>query len=113
MLSGLMKRLTSGASDNAIAHDDFLAALKAKTHTLVDVREVREFHSGAIPGAINVPLSAFDPARIPAGKPVILYCATGARSGMALRALHQAGREDAVHYRPGVTGWRLQGGRLV
>ncbi|MAW87148.1 MAG: sulfurtransferase [Phyllobacteriaceae bacterium] len=112
MLSGLMKRFTAGAS-NVIAHDDFVAALKAKTHVLVDVREAGEFQSGHIPGAINVPLSRFDPARIPAGKPVILYCATGARSGMAVRALGQAGREDVVHYRPGVTGWRLQGGRLV
>lgn len=112
MLSGLMKRLTSGAS-NIIAHDDFVAALKAKTHTLVDVREAGEFASGHIPGAMNAPLSRFDPSRIPAGKPVILYCATGARSGMAVRALQQAGRDDVVHYRPGVMGWRLQGGKLV
>ncbi len=112
MLSGLMKRLTSGAS-NTIAHDDFVAALKAKSHVLVDVREAGEFSSGHIPGAVNVPLSRFDPSRIPAGKPVILYCATGARSGMAVRALQQAGRADAVPYRPGVMGWRLQGGKLV
>lgn len=112
MLSGLMKRLNPGAS-NVIAHDDFVAALKAGTHVLVDVREAGEFHSGHIPGAINVPLSRFDAARIPSGKPVILYCATGARSGMALRSLAQAGRGDVVHYRPGVMGWRLQGGKLV
>lgn len=110
-LSGLLNRFTS-APAGVIAHDNMVEAVRLRSHTLVDVREVPEFRSGTIPGAINVPLSAFDPKRIPAGKPVIVFCATGGRSGMAQQMLRQAGVE-AVNYRPGVGGWRMQGERLV
>lgn len=110
-LSGLLNRFT-GAPAGVIAHDDMVEAVRTRSHILVDVREVAEFRSGTIPGAINVPLSAFDPKRIPAGKPVIVFCATGGRSGMAQQMLRQAGI-GAVNYRPGVGGWKLQGQKVA
>lgn len=111
-LSGVLGRLT-GDQSGTIDHDDMVKAVQNKTHTVVDVREVREFQSGTIKGAINVPLSAFNPAKIPSGKPVIVFCATGGRSGMAQQILKSAGHSDVVNYRPGVSGWRLQGQPLV
>ncbi len=111
MFSALFNR--SGAASGAIDHDAMVEAVKSRTHTLVDVRETGEFRSGTIKGAIHVPLSAFDPSRIPAGKPVVVFCATGGRSGMAAQMLKKAGRTDVVNYRPGITGWRMQGQPLV
>ncbi len=105
MFSSLFKR--SGTEAGTISHDAMLEAVKTRSHTLVDVREIGEFRSGTIKGAINVPLSAFDPSRIPAGKPVIVFCLSGARSAMAIQALAKAGYSDVVNYRPGITGWRM------
>lgn len=54
---------------------------------VVDVREPGEFAGGHVPGAINLPLSRFDPAQLPVdgGKTVVLNCAAGMRSAKALR----------------------------
>ena len=53
---------------------------------IVDVREPEEFDAGHIPGAINIPLSAFRASQLPEaqGKLLVLSCAGGKRSAMAL-----------------------------
>lgn len=63
---------------------DMVAAGEA---IVVDVREPGEFAAGHVPGAINLPLSRFDPAQLPVGKgkKVVLNCAAGMRSAKALR----------------------------
>ena len=62
---------------------------------VIDVRSEREFQATAIDHAINVPLPQLaqrirdlvsDPAT-----PLVLYCASGARSGMACMMLRQMG----------------------
>ena len=111
-LLSVLNRL-AGGQDAVIAHDEMVRAVEARSHTIVDVREAAEFRSGTIRGAINVPLSAFDARRIPSGKPVIVFCATGGRSGMAQQMLKQAGFDQVVNYRPWISGWRLQGLPLV
>lgn len=70
----------------------------AKGAQLVDVRSPQEFAMGAIPGSLNVPLQAIHLAEehLDKDKPVILYCASGMRSGQALNMLAQMGF-DAVH----------------
>ena len=61
---------------------------------LVDVRTQGEFHSGAIPGAINIPLDEIQ-SRIgefgDKSREITLYCASGARSAYAQRYLQQLG----------------------
>jgi rhodanese-related sulfurtransferase len=73
---------------------------------LVDVRTVDEFAAGHLPGAVNIPL---DEVRARAeelrgGTPVILYCASGVRSGQAKRILVGAGIAD-VHDLGGMGRW--------
>jgi len=67
---------------------------------IVDVRTPAEFNDGAYKGAINIPL-AFLPARMmelePRTTPIVVYCASGARSGQAARLLKQAGWSDVVN----------------
>ena len=67
---------------------------------VIDVRTPAEFADGAFPGAINIPLAAL-PARMielePKDKPLVLYCASGARSGQAMRFLKQNGFADVVN----------------
>jgi rhodanese-related sulfurtransferase len=64
--------------------------------TVVDVRSEGEFRGGAYRGAINVPLQVLSSKldRIPKGRPVVVYCASGSRSAMAVRLLKKAGYQD-------------------
>ena len=67
--------------------------------TIVDVRTPDEFRDGAYPGAKNIPLSELGRrlGEIPKDKPVVLYCASGARSSSAARTMKQAGYTDVIN----------------
>ena len=101
-----------GPDAGVIGHDEFAAAVKAKSCAIVDVREPNEYAGGHVPGAINRPLSSFDARKLPSGKPVILVCKSGARSASALSKARAAGREDVRHYAGGTMGWPSQGGAV-
>ena len=66
---------------------------------IVDVRTPEEFRDGAYPGARNIPLSDLGRrlGEIPKDKPVVLYCASGARSSSAARVMKQAGYSDVIN----------------
>ncbi len=57
---------------------------------LVDVRTSREFAAGHLPGATNVPLQELE-RRLgslgPKDRPIVVYCHSGQRSGVAKRLL--------------------------
>lgn len=111
MFSGLFsKRATSG--DTEISYDDLAGALRRGACFVVDVREPQEFASGHVPGAVNQPLSRFDPKKLPEGKPVVLICQAGGRSAKALSQARSAGRDDVRHYAGGTSGWRREGGAV-
>ncbi len=67
--------------------------------TVIDVRTPEEYRDGAYPGARNIPISSLGQhlAEIPRDKPVVLYCASGARSSAAARAMKQAGFPDVIN----------------
>ncbi len=64
---------------------------------LVDVRELDEFVSGHVPGAVHLPLSAWPDAAgaLHAGGAVHLICAKGGRSQKAAEYLAARGYEVA------------------
>ena len=69
-------------------------ALVAEGATLVDVRTPSEFVLRHLDGARNIPVGeiAQRTAEImPSDRPVVIYCASGARSALAARALKRAG----------------------
>ena len=71
-----------------------------KNATLVDVRTPEEFKEGHYPNATNIPLDVvqqnIDKFReMP--KPIIVYCRSGNRSGMAVTILKQAGINEAIN----------------
>jgi rhodanese-related sulfurtransferase len=82
-----------------------LSALMAKGAQVVDVRSASEFRGGHVPGSKNIPLEQLqtrikelDPAR-----PVLLCCASGTRSAMAVSLLKQKGFADAHNAGPWTT----------
>ena len=111
-ITSLISRLFSSSSVPAIEHEDMQMAVQSGECHIVDVREPTEYSAGHIPGAKNHPLSAFDPAKLPTGKPLILVCQAGGRSARALQATVSSGRSDVVHYAPGTGGWVSRGGAV-
>jgi rhodanese-related sulfurtransferase len=74
---------------------------------LIDVRTPAEWSEGRIDGAINLPLSQL-PSRldeVPAGRPLVLYCATGYRSAIATSLLQREGFGQAVDLVGGLAAW--------
>jgi len=74
--------------------------VKNPSTVIVDVRSPWEFEMEHIPGAKNIPLEEV-PAKLAEFKsfqtPVVLYCRSGARSGMALSMLKQSGVADVYN----------------
>lgn len=71
--------------------------VKDPSTLIVDVRSPWEFDIEHVPGALNIPLEELvykaEELR-ESGKPVVLYCRSGNRSGMALSLLRQKGLTD-------------------
>ncbi len=82
-------------------------------HALVlDVRPAEAFAAGHLTGARNVPAEQLEQAgemfKKYKGKPVVVYCDTGATSGSVARKLAQQGFTKAVNLRGGLTAWRAE-----
>jgi rhodanese-related sulfurtransferase len=79
--------------------------------TLIDVREPAEHAGEKIPGSILVPLSSFDPTKIPmdADRPPVLYCRTGNRSAQAAQKLFAFGISEVTHLEGGLSAWIQMG----
>ncbi len=74
---------------------------------LVDVRTREEFAAGHLPGAVNIPVQELDRRMTelePKDEPVVLYCRSGNRSGLAARMLKSAGY-SAVHDLGAMSRW--------
>jgi len=78
---------------------------------LVDVREPNETAIERFPGAEIVPLSAFDPARIPdpQGRQVVFACRSGRRSVTASLAAQDRGYPYNAHLAGGILAWKEVG----
>jgi len=60
---------------------------------IIDVRTPKEFAGGHVAGAINIPIEELSKsvARVPQNRTVVVYCASGNRSGHATALLRQKG----------------------
>ncbi len=91
--------------------------------TVIDVRDHNELvMTGHAKGALHIPLSILrmqaDPSspdfhpELSTDKPVAIYCASGARSGMAARLMQSLGFQD-VHNIGGLGHWQMAGGEIT
>ena len=80
---------------------------KHEDYILVDVRSKREYESGYIPTAINIPYREIGrnlPTEDRSAK-IILYCRSGRRSGIANDTLAQLGFSEVIDF-GGITRWK-------
>lgn len=105
----LMKSLFTSASSQTPA--SCAARVRTGDALLVDVRESDEWARGVAHTAVLLPLSDLTGARLQwgpflaaaRGREILLYCASGGRSGLAARLLAQEGFQ--AHNTGGLTSW--------
>jgi len=77
---------------------------------LVDIREPNETAVERFPGAVEVPMSSFDPADLhPEGKQVVLACRSGNRSARLSVACQDQGVPYDAHLAGGILAWKAAG----
>jgi hydroxyacylglutathione hydrolase len=71
------------------------------------VRSAREWSSGHIESALNLPLSQLTNrlAELPPDRPLIVYCASGYRSSAASSLLRREGVEPVANLVGGLAAW--------
>lgn len=80
---------------------------------VIDVRDAAEFASGHLLAARNIPVAKFaeraaDLEKMK-GKPLIVCCETGIRSGKAIKELQKLGFDRVVGLDGGIAAWRKAG----
>ncbi|MCB2111393.1 MAG: sulfurtransferase [Defluviimonas sp.] len=101
---------------------DIVARVGTGEIVLIDVREAGELAAfGRAEGALHVPLAVLrmkcDPscpeclAELKSGRPIALYCASGARSQMAAQVLKSLGHGEVVNL-GGLGDWIAAGGAV-
>ena len=87
---------------------------------LIDIREGEELiQTGKIPGSVHAPrgmLEFYADPSLPYHKPefdktrrIILHCASGGRSALAVKTLKQMGYENVAHLDGGIKAWKEAG----
>lgn len=97
----LLPLLASTAQAGDIDQAAALTQLAKPDTLLIDVRSADEFASGALPGAHNISheliaeqISGVAPDK---SKPIVLYCRSGRRSGLAQDALQALGYQQVIN----------------
>jgi rhodanese-related sulfurtransferase len=79
--------LKAGTEEGSIDHGEFkrLVAESPDAIYIVDVRDADEFKKGSLKTAVNIPIDDLEDKikALPADKPIVFICGTGARSGEA------------------------------
>lgn len=86
------------------------ALVRSGEALLVDVREEEEFAEERVPGATLLPMSEFEPDKLPRhpGKKTILMCLGGIRSAAVGQRLLRSG-QPALHLKGGLNAWKDAG----
>lgn len=92
--------------DHELNADQVRSMADARAAQVIDLREQYERDQGHIPDDryLDMHQVALETDSIGKDRPVIFYCRTGLRSGMAAAAFRSAGW-DAYHLRGGLLAW--------
>jgi len=116
MVAGYLDGGMQGAEDapELIERTERITAMSAAEQlsggsppVLVDVRTAREYGDGHIDHAVNLPLSQLATRvwELPADRPLVVYCAGGYRSAVALSLMRREGLSDVANLVGGIGAW--------
>ncbi len=111
-MSGDLSDLPSAGLAQEISAQELATLLQSQEPPLlIDVREPFELASGAIPGAVNMPMSTVPErlAELPRDRPIVTYCHIGERSWVVAQFLLRRGFRDIKSLRGGIEAWSSLG----
>ncbi len=102
--------IAGGMNAGALNASGAVQLINREKAVVVDVCEPAEFAAGHVTGAKNIPLGDLE-ARLPGvvknkALPLILVCASGARSGRAVAIAKKLGYEQAQSLGGGLKSWK-------
>jgi len=114
LLAAIAFAIDAGANPSGeISNRDALALLEADDGVLfVDVRTPREYASGHVPSAVNIPRDQLEvrlAALGAAGDRLVVYCERGPRAVAAIATLVRAGYTGVRRMTGDMSGWRAAG----
>lgn len=113
LLSALLVSCQSQAQEGLTA-TDFEKKIQAGESQLLDVRTAGEFQSGHLKNSLQADwLNNKEFAErikyLDKSKPLLVYCASGVRSGAAAKFLLAQGFTSVQNLKGGLTAWKLEG----
>jgi rhodanese-related sulfurtransferase len=120
LLGGLITALVVTESRRGgvgVSSTELTTLINREDAVVLDVRDAKEFRSGHITGAVNIPFSSIE-SRIGElnphkGKPVVIVCKMGQHSGTVGKTLRGEGFENVRRLTGGVGAWVADGLPLV
>lgn len=102
--------IAGGMNAGALNASGAVQLINREKAVVVDVCEPAEFAAGHVTGAKNIPLGDLE-AKLPGAVknkalPLILVCASGARSGKAVAIAKKLGYEQAQSLGGGLKAWK-------
>lgn len=95
-----------------LSSPDAKALIASKSNLfLLDVRTPEEYRQVHLKGARLIPLNELEKRvkEVPRNKPILVYCAVGARSLQAARYLSALGYRQVYQISDGIVGWYTKG----
>ncbi|MEO8746552.1 MAG: rhodanese-like domain-containing protein [Rhodanobacter sp.] len=99
--------------------DQVQAEIAAGNVTIVDIRDAPELVTGTIPGAVHAsrgmlefyadPASPYHKVELNPDSRIILHCASGGRSALAVHTLQCLGYKNVAHLDGGFKAWQAAG----
>ncbi|MCW4150966.1 rhodanese-like domain-containing protein [Halomonas janggokensis] len=104
---------TRSASTHALTATEATQLINREDAVVLDIRESKDFKTGHIAGARNIPQSSLDSRMNELNKvkdkPIIVACKHGQSSGAAQAKLAKAGFERAFKLKGGMAQWQADG----
>ena len=102
--------VAGGMNAGALSAAAAVQLINREKAVVIDVCEPAEFSAGHVPGAKNAPLAELE-SKLPSmvknkALPLILVCASGARSGRAVAIAKKLGYEQAQSLGGGLKAWK-------
>ncbi len=102
--------ISSGMNAGGLTASGAVQLINREKAVVVDVSDAEEFAAGHVTGAKHVPLNELEEKLAGAVKnktlPLILVCASGARSGRAVAVARKLGYEQAQSLSGGLKAWK-------
>lgn len=115
LINALLLIFLLSMSNVALGHDDtpditpMTLQKDGFSGLILDVRSAQEYAAGHVPGAINVPhlaLTSHLASLGPINKPLLVYCRSGRRAGIALDKLSSMGFTTLYHLDGDMQAWQ-------